>query len=85
MTDYLILICFQVAGNQILDHIHNRASVSGSPEVLLLSNSIKSLVLASSPSQVQSAHVSTPVQIAKNMITYQNTGSRNNKHLVLEW
>ena len=63
------LIYFQVAGNQILDHIHNRASVSGSPEVLLLSNSIKSLVMASSPSQVQSAHVSTPVQIAKNMIT----------------
>ena len=58
----------QVAANQIVDLIHERASLAGSPEVLLLSNSIKNLVLSSSPSQVSTSHVSTPVQI-KNMIT----------------
>eukprot|EP00093_Oithona_nana_P001453 01453.XXX_1907_3703_1 [CDS] Oithona nana genome sequencing. len=59
---------FQVAANQIVDLIHERASLAGSPEVLLSSNSIKNLVLSSSPSQVSTSHVSTPVQI-KNMIT----------------
>ena len=58
----------QVAANQIVDLIHERASLAGSPEVLLSSNSIKNLVLSSSPSQVSTSHVSTPVQI-KNMIT----------------
>lgn len=59
----------QVAANQIVDMIHSRASVSGCTEVLLLSNSIKNLVLNSSPSQVSTTHVSTPNQLAKNMIT----------------
>jgi hypothetical protein len=49
--------------------IHARASVSGCAEVLLLSNAIKNLVLNSSPSQVSTSHVSTPLQMAKNMIT----------------
>ena len=57
-----------MAANQIVDLIHERASLAGSPEVLLSSNSIKNLVLSSSPSQVSTSHVSTPVQI-KNMIT----------------
>ena len=59
----------QVAANQIVDLIHERASLSGCPEVLLLSNSIKNLVLSSSPSQVSTTHVSTPQQLAKNFIT----------------
>ena len=58
-----------MAANQIVEMIHTRASLSGCAEVLLLSNSIKSLMLNSSPSQVSSSHVSTPVQIAKNIIT----------------
>lgn len=76
---FLILLLFhshflthfrlQVAANQIVDIIHSRASVSGCTEVLLLSNSIKNLVLNSSPSQVSTTHVSTPNQLAKNMIT----------------
>lgn len=57
-----------MAANQIVDMIHARASLAGCPDVLLLSNSIKSLVLTSSPSQV-SSHVSTPAPMAKNMIT----------------
>jgi len=75
MMEYLFsaYVCmyngFQVAGNKILELIHERASLSGCTEVLLLSNAIKSLVLASNPNQVHAAFVSTPVQIPKNTIT----------------
>ena len=51
--------------------IHIRASLSGSTDVLLLSNAIKNLASNSSPSQIStssSQQASTPV-MAKNMIT----------------
>ena len=58
-----------MAANQIVDMIHARASLSGCTDVLLLSNAIKNLLLNSSPSQVSTSNVSTPVQLAKNIIT----------------
>ena len=55
---------------QIVERIHARASLAGCSDILLLSNSIKSLLISSSPSQVSTSHVSTtPVQLAKNIIT----------------
>jgi len=59
---------FQLALNQIVEPIHARASMSGCADVLLLSNAIKNLAVNSSPSQVSTSNVSTPV-MGKNIIT----------------
>jgi len=62
---------FQLDTNRIVEMIHIRASLSGSTDVLLLSNAIKNLASNSSPSQIStssSQQASTPV-MAKNMIT----------------
>ena len=65
------LLLFQLDTNRIVEMIHIRASLSGSTDVLLLSNAIKNLASNSSPSQIStssSQQASTPV-MAKNMIT----------------
>ena len=66
------LLLFQLDTNRIVEMIHIRASLSGSTDVLLLSNAIKNLASNSSPSQIStssSQQASTTPVMAKNMIT----------------
>ena len=53
-----------------MDLVKQRGAALGDPNVLLMVNAIRTLVLNSGPSQLPStASITTPSQIAKNMIT----------------
>ena len=59
----------QMQGAQVVELIKQRASSQASPGLLLTVNAVKTLVLNSGPSQLPSTSITTPSQIAKNMIT----------------
>jgi hypothetical protein len=61
---------FQVGGGQMVELIRQRGASLASPVVLLTVNAIRTLSLNSGPSQqAMTTAISTPNQIAKNMIT----------------
>ncbi len=61
---------FQVVGAQIVELIRQRGSSLGSPQVLVAVSAVRTLILTSGPSHLPSAaSISTPSQIAKNLIT----------------
>ncbi len=60
---------FQMAGSQMVELIRHRGSALGSPQVLVAANAVRTLVLTSGPSHLPAASISTPNQIAKNLIT----------------
>ena len=60
---------FQPAGGQTLELIRQRGAALGSSLVLVAVNAVRTLVLNSGPSQLPATSITTPSQIAKNLIT----------------
>lgn len=59
----------QSAGSSVVELIRQRGAAQGATSVLITVNSVKTLVLSSGPSQLPATSITTPSQIAKNLIT----------------
>ena len=53
----------------MVELIRQRASAQGCPSLLLTADAVRTVVLSNGPSQLPAASITTPSQIAKNMIT----------------
>ena len=54
---------------KVVELIRQRASAQGCPSLLLTADAVRTVVLSNGPSQLPAASITTPSQIAKNMIT----------------
>ena len=54
---------------EVVELIRQRASAQGCPSLLLTADAVRTVVLSNGPSQLPAASITTPSQIAKNMIT----------------
>ena len=53
----------------MVELVRQRASAQGCPSLLLTADAVRTVVLSNGPSQLPAASITTPSQIAKNMIT----------------